>query len=646
MLRASACAVTVLVAVLAGPANAFDAGNVLVYRAGDGTTVPNFTDAVAVFIDEYSRTGTLVGTIALPTAVNGSNKPLTAAAGSAEGFMTLSADGRYLVLTGYSVVPGSSSATTNSSPRVVGRIDRAGNVDTTTTLGTSLSTNAIRGAASADGQAFWISGVGGAFYQPFGSTANATQIFGSPSSMRALGIVGGQLYGTTGNSGSLALGKIGAGLPTSTASWTMLSGMTSGGSPGPFVFHDANPAVPGIDTVYVGELSTGAVKKWTFDGTSWTNVMTFTDAGTTGLTGLTGYYDQAQGFVLFASTTTELRRGVDSGGPNALFAAIATADANTAFRGIAMLPPAGKVAGDMNGDGRSDVLWRNLSSGQNYLYPMNGRTILSSEGNLRTVTDLNWKVAGVGDFNGDGKADILWRNSSTGQNYIYLMNGTAIQGEGYTRVVADANWKVAGVGDFNGDGRDDILWRHATSGQNYVYLMNGTGISGEGYVRTVADVNWKVAGVGDFDGDGKADILWRNTSSGQNYLYPMDGTTIKAGEGNVRPVADLAWDVKGIGDFDGDGKADILWRNGSNGQNYIYPMNGTAIKATEGYTRAVPLAWQVAAVGDYDGDGKADILWRNSSSGENYLYPMDGKSIKATEGYIRSVVDPNWDVMP
>jgi len=155
-----------------------------------------------------------------------------------------------------------------------------------------------------------------------------------------------------------------------------------------------------------------------------------------------------------------------------------------------------------------------------------------------------------------------------------------------------------------------------------------------------------VAGIGDFDGDGKADILWRNSASGQNYLYPMNGTAIKASEGFIRTVADPAWQVKGVGDFDGDGKADIVWRNSSSGQNYLYPMDGTTIKPTEGYIRTVAdLAWQIVAVGDYDGDGKSDLLWRNASTGQNYLYPMDGTTIKPSEGYLRTVPAGNWSVV-
>jgi hypothetical protein len=313
--------------------------------------------------------------------------------------------------------------------------------------------------------------------------------------------------------------------------------------------------------------------------------------------------------------------------------------------GVFNLGASPALRADLGGDGRSDILWRNSASGENYVYPMNATAILAGEGYLRTVTDPDWRIAGTGDFDGDGAADILWRNASTGANYVYFMNGRSIVNEGYLRTVADQSWRVAGVGDFDGDGKDDILWRHSITGENYVYIMEGLAISpAEGYLRTVAVPDWKIVGVADFDGDGRADILWRHEGSGQNYLYPMDGKAIKPTEGYLRPVADTAWQVKGVGDFDGDGKADIVWRNSASGENYVCLMNGPAV-VNEGYLRTVPdPSWQIAALGDYDGDGKSDILWRHASTGENYLYPMDGTVIKPSEGYLRTV-PANWSVI-
>ena len=94
--------------------------------------------------------------------------------------------------------------------------------------------------------------------------------------------------------------------------------------------------------------------------------------------------------------------------------------------------------------------------------------------------------AAVGDFNGDCKSDILWRNTGTEQVYEWLMNGTTFTGGGSPGTLT-SDWVIQGVGDFNGDGKADILWRNSTTGEVDIWLMNGTTMTSSvslGYVSS------------------------------------------------------------------------------------------------------------------------------------------------------------------
>ena len=88
----------------------------------------------------------------------------------------------------------------------------------------------------------------------------------------------------------------------------------------------------------------------------------------------------------------------------------------------------------------------------------------------------------MGDFNGDGKSDILWRQSSTGSVSLWLMNGGVIQSNAGGWIVG-RDWVIQGVGDFNGDGKSDILWRQI-SGAVAIWLMNGFNIQANGLIGT------------------------------------------------------------------------------------------------------------------------------------------------------------------
>jgi len=290
---------------------------------------------------------------------------------------------------------------------------------------------------------------------------------------------------------------------------------------------------------------------------------------------------------------------------------------------------------DFDGDGISDILWRNTADGI-VDWTMNGGTIAASgfamSNGVIVAPDASWSAAGLSDFDGDGRSDILWRNTS-GEVAVWLMNGAAITSSADVTangvaVRPDASWSVAGVGDFNGDGMSDVLWRNS-SGEVAVWSMGGTTIAASADVTANGaavrpDASWSVAGIGRFNGDnagGNADVLWRNSATGELTVWFMSGSSIASSADltlngvAVRP--DASWSIVAIDDFNNDKDADILWRN-SDGTLTEWALNGAAIGASgpitfNGAVLAPDASWHVVEIGDFNGDGRSDILWRNDS---------------------------------
>jgi hypothetical protein len=212
---------------------------------------------------------------------------------------------------------------------------------------------------------------------------------------------------------------------------------------------------------------------------------------------------------------------------------------------------------------------------------------------LPAVTDTNWEIVGTGDFNADGNVDILWRDYSLGYNVIWYMEGVTWIGNEWLPAVTDTNWKIEAIGDFDGDGKVDILWRDYSLGYNVIWYMEGVTWVGNGWLPAVTDTNWKIAGTGDFNGDGKVDILWRYYGAGgSNLVWYMDGA-MWAGNEWLPAVTDTNWKIEGTGDFDGDGKVDILWRDYSLGYNVIWYMDGAMWAGNEWLPAVTDINWRI-----------------------------------------------------
>ena len=265
------------------------------------------------------------------------------------------------------------------------------------------------------------------------------------------------------------------------------------------------------------------------------------------------------------------------------------------------VPGAVKVKGDFNGDGTADVLWQNQTTGNLYAWLMSGTTAASGASFTPAgMPDSNWQMRGIADFDGDGDSDLLWQNQTTGALYFWFMNGTAVETGAYLSAsMADTRWQVRGAEDFNGDGVPDLLWHNQVTGQLYVWFLatsppdrRGTGVPtptptvvGGSYLSPskVADANWQVRGVADFDGNGTADLLWHNQQTGALFAWflgtgmldtdaVMTPSTTVTGASYLTPssLADLKWQIRQVADFNGDGRQDILWRHTVTGQLYVW----------------------------------------------------------------------------
>ena len=156
------------------PRSGFTAGNIVVCRIGDGSKTLS-GNAFPVFLDEYTSSGTLVQSVALPTGISGSNLPLTLSGNApTECQISRSPDGKFIVVPGYAALVNAGSVASSNAPRVIARIDAAGAIDTTSST-TSFSTNTIRGATTLDGTGFWMVGsAGGVVYIGLGGDDGGT----------------------------------------------------------------------------------------------------------------------------------------------------------------------------------------------------------------------------------------------------------------------------------------------------------------------------------------------------------------------------------------------------------------------------------------------------------------------------------------
>jgi uncharacterized protein (DUF1800 family) len=290
---------------------------------------------------------------------------------------------------------------------------------------------------------------------------------------------------------------------------------------------------------------------------------------------------------------------------------------------------------DLDGNGRSVLLVRSNNA------QMQAGRLVGNKMQFSALADpgLDFRLAGVTDHNGDGKSDLVLVNTSTPERGdVRAWTNFLGSGDRLLRQVKHV-WEVQAVGDLDGDGKGDLVWRYVVNdspdtGVSYIWFSDGAGV-GQVRKRGGAPLDWTLLGARDLNGDGAADMVYVSPDGAIRVLMATaNRTCANYSAGNVP----AGFTAIALADFTGGKRGDILLQNLATGAVQLIALDASGIQlppptanpddpnasctgtagATIG-TRALQLpalsqppnsAFPIFfAAGDFDGDGISDVLW-------------------------------------
>ncbi len=288
--------------------------------------------------------------------------------------------------------------------------------------------------------------------------------------------------------------------------------------------------------------------------------------------------------------------------------------------------------GDFNNDGRDDMLCHDKSNGDKWIDYSSGS---GQFGGTNWSAALNWCSHNngrlhIGDFNNDGRDDMLCHDVSNGDKWIDYANSSGQFGG--TNWSAALNWCIGSnaqlfVGDFNNDGRDDMLCHDKSNGNKWIDYANSSGQFGG--TDWSAALNWCIGSnaqlfVGDFNSDGRDDMLCHDKANGNKWI---DRANSSGQFGGTDWSAALGWCTGPnaqlfVGDFNSDGRDDMLCHDKANGNKWIAFANSSG--NFEGTSRQWNPGWCGHAagqllVGDFDANGASDFLCHDTGNGYKWV---------------------------
>lgn len=293
--------------------------------------------------------------------------------------------------------------------------------------------------------------------------------------------------------------------------------------------------------------------------------------------------------------------------------------------------PTGRPAIDLNGDGIGDTIWRKTDAQGGtvgyvgWLYDAQGEVV--AKRGLSKGPD--WDLETAAYFTTGPVTDFVWRNTKSNATTMWIMNaeGSPLK-QKYIGGKDTPEWQIETSGDYDGDGRTDLVWRQSTTGLHSMWLMNEWHVSDQAIIGGSKTFRL-VATAADYDanGDGCTDLIWRDTTSDGHVVHLMQGT---AQIGSFAVADGTGWDLVATGNYDTNGIGDLLWREKSTGavMQWLMTYDATSGKGTpqKGGETLISKSATRAPIQSLSFWGNA-IAWRRPADGTYAVWKMLGSSV-------------------
>ncbi|MBF8191786.1 fibronectin type III domain-containing protein [Nonomuraea sp. K274] len=287
---------------------------------------------------------------------------------------------------------------------------------------------------------------------------------------------------------------------------------------------------------------------------------------------------------------------------------------------------------DLNRDGRDDALaFTRGGAADVYASLSDGGKFAQDAWKWHDLFATDQEIALTGDFDGDGREDaVTFTRGSAADVYVSLSDGGRfVQQSWKWHDYFAAGDEIPAVGDFDGDGRDDVAtFTRGTSADVYVALSTGTGFAGSRKWHDRFAQGEEIPAVGDFDGDGRDDVAtFTRGTSADVYVSLSSGSVFRQDGWRWHDRFAQGGEIPAVGDFDGDGRDDVAtFTRGTSADVYVSLSDGGRFvqdgwKWHDGFAGGD----QVPGVGDFDGDGRADVIaFTRGDAADVYVATSDG----------------------